>query len=120
MTSSLSIFGAHYTKGGLDDYKIQIRTVMAELKRLPCPVCWREYAPAHFDGPSGRFQRDTSLNVCAHAEVGETEYNAVTRQLLRECGAACSHIRWLPIWDVYLPRHGSHAENHVPDKARGF
>ena len=114
-------FGAHYTLGSLEDYKTEMQQViLGELRRLPCTVYWREYAPAHFGGPSGKFMHDYNLKTCAPAEVGETEYDRVAKRILVECGAACSHMRWLPIFGPSLARHGSHTGDHIPDKARGF
>ena len=114
-------FGAHYTEGSMEDYQAEMQSlILGELRKLPCTVYWREYSPVHFGGPTGKFYHNISITACGPATLGETEYNEQTQRILNECGAACAHIRWLPIFGPSLARYGSHAGDHIPDKARGF
>ena len=114
-------FGAHYTEGTVEEYQRTMREViLGVLRKLPCTVIWREYSPVHFGGPSGKFFHNITISACVPAAVGETEYNEYTVSLLRRCGAACAHIRWLPVFGPSLGRHGSHAGDHIPEKARGY
>ena len=114
-------FGAHYTEGTWEEYQSTMQEIiLGELRKLPCTIYWREYSPVHFGGESGKFYHNISIDACVPAAKGETEYNRYTKNLIRKCGAACAHIKWLPIFGPSLARHGSHAGDHIPNKARGY
>ena len=111
--------GAHHIYN-VEAYKSTMTDIiMKQLRPLPATVYWREYAPAHFGGPSGAFVPNPSLPRCEQATVGEPEWNQIVKDLLLACGNECSHIKWLPIFKLSLPRHSMHAGDHIDQSVRG-
>ena len=45
---------------------------------------------------------------CMATEEGETWYDDFIKGYLRSCGAKCSNIKILPIFELSLSRHRSH------------
>ena len=114
--------GAHHINSGVDAYKAMIaELILVQLRPMQATVYWREYAPAHFGGASGAFVADTALAVrtCEQASVGETEWNDIVKELLLACGDECNHIKWLPVYNLSLPRHAMHTGDHIDKSVRG-
>ena len=57
---------------------------------------------------------------CDRASVGEYWYREHVVHTLEACGAACSNIRLLPIYDLSLARHDSHHGTYGRGKEGGY
>ncbi len=106
--------GAHYINDGVEKYIEAIKEVINNcLVTLPGDIYWREYAPSHFGGETGKYNALNFPTTCAPADRGERYLNEVTQVLLTECGEACAHIKWVPIFAPTLQRHASHTGDHI-------
>ncbi len=105
--------GAHHINNGVEKYIEAMKEVINNcLVKLPGDIYWREYAPSHFGGETGKFTGKFPT-TCAPADRGERYLNEVTQVLLTECGEACDHIKWVPIFAPTLQRHASHTGDHI-------
>ena len=112
--------GAHHISSGVDSYKATIsELILKQLRPMPATIYWREYAPAHFGGPSGAFTFNAAQQQCEHASVGEHQWNDYVKETLIACGDDCRHIKWLPIFQMSLPRHSMHTGEHINKSVRG-